>query len=198
MLLRIKWVGVGIVLIFLITTFVVASPTQKEKSERALSSRSESTENMLHSLALYILAAEMLGYFQNGEGDAAGLAQKYQKHPGWIPAFANGTYDRDEGVLYVPLGQCVWKIFSDFRGDLQFGFLQPKDKGLEESDKMILVRRLFQLANDADRRKEYARSQRNTQLAAGLLYTKSTDFTRFTIVRSAPTSSKRGNCEDSL
>ena len=81
----------------------------KSGSIAAEGSSQEMMEVMLRSLALYILASEMLSYLEDGAGGTDTLAQKYSSHPGWIPAFGRAIFDEEGHVLYVPLGQCMWK-----------------------------------------------------------------------------------------
>ena len=163
----------SIALIFVIPTSglgLQASNRAKGDTASEGGSSHEVMESMLHSLALYILAAEVLGYLEDGTGDTSLLAQKYSSHPGWIPAFGRAMYDPDNRILYVPLGQCMWKIFEGDHGELQFCLLQPTDKDLEDDDRKILTMHLFRLVNDADGRRDTWAAARNALAAESLLY----------------------------
>ena len=192
-----KTLGIGLLICFLGNS-LWASPARKQESAQTSAGGRESVENLLHALSLYVLAAEVLDYFQSGDGTTENLASKYAAHPGWIPAFARSIYDEDERVLYVPLGQCIWKIYCNDRGGMEFGFLHPKDKGLKEADRMILVRRLFLLANEAQMHREVERSDQNARLAGSLLYESSKRSGTFPSTRSAPAASRRPDFDNSL
>ncbi len=91
------------------------------------SSKEEDMRSMLHSLSLYILAAEVLAYFEDGAGDEAAMTKIFKQHPGWIPAFAQATFHEDNGCVYVPLGQYLWRIGRDDHGEMKFALLFPRD-----------------------------------------------------------------------
>ncbi len=148
-----------------------SAPVGREKDfASAKQSSEEMVETMLHTLALYIMASEAMAYLEDGSGDASKLAEKYSGHPGWIPAFEKASYDAQERVLYVPLGQCVWKIFNGGNSQLQSSLLQPSDSDLNEKDKQVLSFHLFQLMNDADIRNDEASYARSALAAQSLLY----------------------------
>ncbi len=105
------------------TESAVLSPKQQTSE----GSDSEGMQAMLHTLSLYILAAEVLAYFEDGAGDAAAMTKAFRHHPGWIPAFAQATFREDNGCLYVPLGQYLWRIGRDDHGEMKFALLFPRD-----------------------------------------------------------------------
>ena len=150
------------------------------------SSPQERMEGVLHSLALYILAAEMLSYLEDGAGGTETLAQKYSAHPGWIPAFGKAIFDAEGHVLYVPLGQCMWKVFMGDHGDLRFSLLEPTDSQIDQTDKKIMAMHLFCLINDADLQRDFWTANRNALAAESLLYPRSRRLS------AQPTSRSRG------
>ena len=164
--------------LFCLTTLACMSPCaygsalEERRSEPAAAKESseQMMEAMLHSMALYVLAVEMFSYLEDGSGGTDTLAQKYSTHPGWISAFAKSVYDPDNHILYVPLGQCVWKICTDAHGEPQFGLLQPTDNDLDASDRNVLAMHLFRLVNEADMHQDALSAAHNALAAESLLF----------------------------
>ena len=143
---------------------------QESEHPAAKESSQEMIEAMLHSMALYVLAVEILSYLEDGSGGTETLAQKYSTHPGWIPAFGKTVYDSENHTLYVPLAQCVWKISIGDHGNPQFGFLQPTDKDLDANDRNVLAMHLLRLVNEADMHQDALASAHNALAAESLLF----------------------------
>ena len=176
------------------------SALEERRSEPAAAKESseQMIEAMLHSMTLYVLAVEILSYLEDGSGGVETLAQKYSAHPGWIPAFGKAVHDPENHILYVPLGQCVWKIFIGDHGDPQFGFLQPTDTDLDASDRNVLAMHLFRLMNEADMHQDALASAHNALAAESLLFPSSRRNARPSGNSSNPAHRKGEDLSDNL
>ncbi len=154
-----------IVFVMFIGVSLAASPEDGEDKE----DKKEDVQVMLHSLSLFVLASEILGYMRDGAGEVSDLEKKYSDHPGWIPAFGRAQYDEENDVLLVPLGECMWKVFTGHQGEIRFSLLLPQDKHLDDMDRCILMQHLFHLGNAAVLSKNREQADRHFRVAESLL-----------------------------
>ncbi len=157
---------------FLVTSVLVFALFQDVSCADALEDtegKKEDVQAMLHSLSLFVLASEILGYMRDGAGGISTLESKYSDHPGWIPAFGQAQYDEENDVLLVPLGECMWKVFTGHQGEIRFSLLLPQDNDLDLMDRSILMQHLFRLGNTAILSKNREQADRHFRVAESLL-----------------------------